>query len=305
MSKRNYATVIVCAAFIILAFYDVTAFVDSSRRGLLLFGNNVLPVLFPFFFVSSLLVELDLFRRRGARLGVVMMSILSGYPTSARMLSELYARGQITRQQAIRTATYTSTASPIFVIATVGVSLYGDVRLGVIVFVAHLAGAMVNGLIYCGVGGKNPVAPWSLRGFKEPEATPWGNHPASLREAPLHKGGELATAISKALYNSVQNILAVGGLVVIFFVASAPFGVYVSALLEMTGGVFHASQSGVGGVWRAVIPCAIVSFGGLCVAVQAAVFFRAFALPMWFYALYKATHAVLAVIICIILGSIF
>ena len=293
--------VAVCATFIAIAFYDITAFVDNSRRGLLLFGNNVLPVLFPFFFISSLLIELNLFKKRGARFGVVAMSFLSGYPTGARMLSELYARGQITRQQAIHTATYTSTASPIFVIATVGVALYGDVRLGVIIFASHVLGAVVNGLLY--------------------------NHPALLRRAPLHKGGEpfpartssppnggvdarsadgvVSDAISRALYSSVQNILAVGGLIIIFFIAAAPFGLWGAAILEMTTAVFHASELGASGVWRAVIPCAIVSFGGLCVAMQGFVFLRAFGMPVWFYLLYKVTHAVFAVLICVFLVLIF
>ena len=286
MSKQNLLVFGFCVAFMIIAFWDIAAFIDNSRRGFLLFATNVLPVLFPFFFISSLLIELNIFRNnKGAKFGVVVMSFLSGYPTGARMLSDLYTRGQITRTQAIKTATYTSTTSPIFVIATVGVALYGDVKLGVLIFMAHVMGALLNGLLYT--------------------KCRFTNHPVTA--APCHpsKEGNLSDVVSQALHTSVQSILGVGGLIVMFLIAAAPFGLIGSALLEMTTAIFHASNMSTGGMWRAVIPCAIVSFGGLCVAVQGFVFMRAFDLPVWFYFLYKTTHTLLAVGCCAVLVLLF
>ena len=285
------------------------AFVDNARRGMLLFGNNVLPILFPFFFISSLLIELDIFKSRrvastlsrnngtgwGARVGVTLISFLSGSPTGARMLSRLYERGEITRAQAIKTATYTSTTSPIFIIATVGAALYGDVRLGIIIFAAHILGALINGLVYNAGGllrrftSGNDKKSMSLQG--EAEAIPRQGQQSLC----------ISDAISKSLYSSAQNIMAVGGLIVIFFIAAAPFGMVFASILEITTGIFLASESSVQSV---IIPCAIVSFGGLCVAMQSFVFLKSFQMPVWFYFLYKATHTFFAVAICTMLTFI-
>ena len=278
-----------CITFIILAFANPSAFVSNAQSGLLLFGRNVLPILFPFFFISGLLIELDLFKKKSIRIfGLVSLSYLAGFPTSARMLSQLYLRGEITREQAMKTATYTSTTSPIFIIATIGASLYGDIRLGIIIFVSHIAGALINGLFYA-----HGVASARCHPLTEKE----------LLRQPASTAG-VSSAVTNALNSAVQNILAVGGLIIIFFIASAPFPWPIAGILEMTTGVFRASAI-ANPLFRALIPCTIVSFGGLCVAMQGFVFLKNFHMPVRFYFLYKLTHAIFAVVICFILITIF
>jgi len=284
------ATTACCVVFIFLAFCDVTAFVTNARSGMLLFGNNVLPILFPFFFISSLLIEL------GARRFAIPLSFLAGNPTSARILAQLFERGEVTREQAIKTATYTSTTSPIFIIATVGAALYGDVRLGVIVFMAHVAGALLNGLLYCRMN-----SPFLKGGDTQ--------RPERETKMGFFKGElSISDAISKSLYSSAQNIMAVGGLIIIFFIAAAPFGPVVASVLEMTTGIFQLSTSHLGrtqGPPLHLILTAIVSFGGLCVAMQSFVFLKTFQMPVWFYFLYKATHTLFAVAICAVFAILF
>jgi len=219
-------------------------------------------------------------------------------------------------------------------VATVGVSLYGDVKFGIIILASHILGALLNGLLYRKVHffdnslSTEKSSPPLWRGGRANGADGVVNGSTLTsgvfvaKNSPFFKGGapkgrgflkegdtprpDLSLAISKSLQNSVQNILVVGGLIVIFFIASAPFGTSIAALLEMTTGVFHASQSAAtAGILRLIIPTAIISFGGFCVAMQGAVFFRTYRLPMWFYFLYKVTHTILAVLVCIILFFIF
>jgi len=297
MTKR-IIVIICCLVFIILAFADVNAFIDAGRRGVLLFGRNVMPVLFPFFFISGLLVEIGFFsgfRRFGKSVPIFALSLLSGYPTGARLLRDLYKRGEITREQAIRIATYTSTCSPIFVIATLGACFYQSAAVGVLIFAAHVLGAVVNGVIYRKVSFRSDT----------PSLGPCRVPPLFLRGESLNKSDardDMAEAISNSLYSAVQNILAVGGLIIVFFIMTSMFGggVVLSGLLEMTNGVFQASTKAPTSL---LIPCAIISFGGLCVAVQGAVFMSAFRMPLWFYLLFKVTHMIFAVIICFVLSG--
>jgi len=93
--------------------------------------------------------------------------------------------------------------------------------------------------------------------------------------------------------------MAVGGLIIIFFIAAAPFGVGIASVLEMTTGVFRLSHLSTECTSLALT--AIVSFGGLCVAMQGFVFLKSFQMPVWFYFLYKTTHTLFAVAICAVL----
>ena len=297
-------TAFACVAFIVMAFINPPAFIENARNGLTLFAVNVLPILFPFFFITGLLVELDLFKHKKLQpIGIVAMSFLAGSPTSARIISQLYMRGDITRERAIRTATYTSTTSPIFIIATLGAALYGDIRLGIIIFTAHILGAIANGLVY-GLIVKTPTEKPPPSSIKNSPSlrTPLRENLAPLRSvegvARQSRDGvviNVSDAVSKSLSSSIQNIFAVGGLIVIFFIVSASLPLPFTAFLEMTTGVFRA-EAVTEGMWRAVVATAIVSFGGLCVAMQSFVFFRTFRMPVRFYFMYKVTHTLFAVL---------
>jgi hypothetical protein len=249
-----------------------------------------LPVLFPMFFITGLLIELNIFKRRG----VIFLSYIAGFPTSARMLSLLYQKGEISRREAIHTATYTSTVTPAFVILSLGLSMYHDVFLGIMIFFAHIFGAICNGILYKKIltspGAFAP--PPSLKGEYSIE---------TIKCSPFKKGGGtrsvtgdvFAHAVAVSLRSSIRGIIKVGALIAVFYLISQPFGLLVSSILEMTTGVYRAEI--LSGFWRAVIPCAIVSFGGLSVAFQGRIFLKTFNLPMWFYFTYKVTQTIFSV----------
>jgi|GEM_PF-1035733 len=292
---KKWFAIACCFGFIAIAFADINGFIEGARNGLELFERNVLGILFPFFFITSLLVELGFFshfKRTGP--AVFALSLLGGYPTGARMLSSLYAKGEISRTQAIRISTYTSTSSPIFTIATLGVCFYGDIIVGVVIFACHITAALVNGIIYKGVkfpdiGGRKTV---TLKPQQE----------------------DIAESITNSLYSAVQSILAVGGLIVVFFILSSQIQNLISlpdfvklpffGILEMTNGVFLSSLAmPLSSIlnFAILIPCAIITFGGLAVAMQGFLFLKTFRMPFSFYLLYKTTHTLIAVLLCLAL----
>jgi len=309
---KKILVVLCCLGFIVLAFTDVNGFVDAARRGVLLFGRNVMPVLFPFFFVSGLLVEVGFFRgfkRFGFAAPIFTLSVLSGFPTGARILRDLYVSGEITRTKALRIATYTSTTSPIFIIATLGACFYQSVTVGVLIFTAHVLGAVANGVLFCRVRFQEGscvhvgIASHSLA--KTGSSDVFARNAVTKQSLSEHtRQNDISTAISNSLYSAVQNILAVGGLIIIFFIVTQMVGggLIVSSLLEMTTGLFIASTTVPMSI---ILPTAIVTFGGACVAMQGFVFMNSFRMPLWFYLLYKTTHTIFAVGFCLLLIAIF
>jgi len=292
-------------------FIDVTAFVDAGRRGFSLFTSSVLPVLFPFFFITSFMIESGIFSKSprfiskamqriykvdGKVAPVFILGLVAGYPTSARMLSELVNQGEISKQDAIRASTFTSITSPIFIIATVGASLYSDVRFGVLVFAAIAIGALINGFLYRSIKFKTTDTTVNLDNKAEQKST--------------------SDALMSSLQSSIQAIMMVGGLVVLFFILGSQIDtilnlshiadIVLSSILEMTRGIFLASSyPNLTTMLHLVMATAILSFGGLCIGMQGFLFFKKFGMPFWFYLLYKFSHMILSIGIVMLLALVF
>ena len=90
---------------------------EAMRDGIRLCGNVILPSLFPFFVLSSLVVELGmsrylgkllepimvpLFRVSGSCAAALALGFIGGYPVGARTAIQLYENGQCSRTEAER-----------------------------------------------------------------------------------------------------------------------------------------------------------------------------------------------------------
>jgi len=284
--------------FIILCFLDVNGFIEASRSGFDLFVRNVLPVLFPFFFITGLMVESGLRGRTGT---VLFLSYMCGFPASVKILSELYSKGKITRRKSIILATATSTVSPIFVIATVGIGLFSSVMVGIIIFVAMVLGALLNGLLYYFI----------LR--KKRDNKDFANVTVQKDIRPP----DSASIVATSLQNALQSIMAVGGMIVVFYILtqqlanvlslSSGMNTVLAGVMEMTAGVFTSTSVlvGVSGIVALIIVTAILTFGGLSVGMQGSLFFRKFGMSFWFYLVYKVTHVIFAVAVVSLLTVVF
>lgn len=280
--------------FAVLCFADVSGFVLASRNGFNLFARNVLPVLFPFFFITGLMTEAGL---RGRTSTVMLLSYTSGFPTSAKLLSELYQKGEINRVKAIKLATATSTVSPIFVIATVGVGLLGSAWSGVIVFTGMILGALANGILFNIILGKR----------KQQNISPFNAGKDYAKDVAKI---DIGATIANTLQNALQSIFSVGGMIVLFYIITAQLdtvlglsqvaGAILASIFEMTVGVFVSVPLST----SILVPTAVLTFGGLSVGMQGYLFFRKFGMSFWFYLLYKITHTLFAVTIVWILSSI-
>lgn len=131
---------------------------EAVRDGLALCVETVLPSLFPFFVVSSLAVQCDaalarplarfmwpLFGVGGAGAGAFALGLLGGYPTGARAVAELYARGAVGREEAERLLALCNNSGPAFFLG-VCAAAFGSVRAGAYLYLVHVLAAMLVGV---------------------------------------------------------------------------------------------------------------------------------------------------------------
>ena len=144
----------------LLFFPDVSA--AAAREGVTLCLQTVLPSLFPFFVLSSLLVQSDvprllsramagvmypLFGVSGAGASALILGLLGGYPVGARTVAELYGRGEIARDEAEQLLAFCNNSGPGFFLGVCGTAVFGSARAGMYLYLIHVGAALVTGVL--------------------------------------------------------------------------------------------------------------------------------------------------------------
>jgi len=136
---------------------------SAMREGLSLCGNVIIPSLFPFFVLSSLVVELGmaryigrllepvmfpLFRVTGACASALALGLIGGYPVGARTAISLYQNGQCSRTEAERLLAFSNNCGPAFIFGVVGTGVFGSGQAGLLLYATHLASSLLVGLLF-------------------------------------------------------------------------------------------------------------------------------------------------------------
>ena len=236
----------------------------AVRSGLGLCAGTVIPSLFPFFVVVSLLLQLGLadglqglcapvmrplFHMRGICVLPLLAGLLGGYPSGARTAAELYRQGQLSRQEAELLLGFCDNCGPAFLLGYAGAGILGSQRAGVWLFIIHIAAALLTGMALCRI--EKDRGPGLLR----------SNLPMKMVSVP-----KALTASVSGAAASMMNICA---FVVLFQVLSALLPAQVPGpllgALEMVIGM-AALEPGQAGF---IAAAAIAGWGGLSVHCQA------------------------------------
>lgn len=158
---------------------------DAGRDGLALCANTIVPSLFPFFVLSSLVVGLGYAQGLGRVLGrwmkpvfgvngccasALVLGLVGGYPVGARTAAELVRQGLCSRQEGQRMLGFCSNAGPAFLIGVVGTGIFGSGRVGVALWLVHILAALITGLLLRLAGGNiaSPATTTSAKSSPSP-----------------------------------------------------------------------------------------------------------------------------------------
>lgn len=183
----------------------------AFNNGLALWFTCVLPSLFPYIFITAILNSLSitrkiaktfspltsaLFKTNGNIALAYFISILSGYPMGAQMVSNLKQNSLISQTESVRGSALCSTSSPVFLIGTVGNIMFRNTLFGFLLFITHLVSSIIIGLLF------------SLYNKKEKASK------ITLTFTSIKKESLLYTST----YQAVISVLVVGGLITIFYI---------------------------------------------------------------------------------------
>ena len=258
----------------ILILDSKTAFLGAVE-GLALCFQTVIPSLFPFFLFSILLTDSFIgipsgilrpigkqFRFPKGAESFTIAAFLGGYPVGAQCIGLAFHNRQITKPDAERMLAYCSNAGPSFLFGIVG-NMFSNQRTIWLLWGIHILCVWMTAQLF-------------------PD-------PASCTLVTLKKSNP-----SNAMNTAVKTMASVCGWIILFRVIitflnrwffwalDIPLQVALSGFLELSNGSCSLMQV-VNEKLRFVICSGMLSFGGICVALQTASVCRGLSLRYYFF----------------------
>ena len=310
---------IIIFAFIILLLCSPAKFMAVALDGALVWATILLPSLFPFIFFPRLFTTFEVtqnlskpFSRATQKLYhcpsdsayVFLLSVLCGYPIGAKLISDLYQDGKISKGQAYRSVSFVSNCGPMFIIGSVGVGMLHSPMAGIIILICHILSSLLNGLIY---------------------RKSWKKFNSERLPAASEKNAQ--TSVSDIVFSSINSVLMVGGYVIIFFIVAEVFtslkifsplclllkkiGInpqisegILCGLLEITKG--SKMLSTVSSNLQVIVPacCFLITFGGFSTFMQSYTFLEKTGMKKSALFIQKTTQALIATALCVVASLI-
>ncbi|MEG1448858.1 MAG: hypothetical protein RSC41_05955, partial [Oscillospiraceae bacterium] len=152
----------------VVGFYFIINYSNSIsagvKSGLIICGNIIIPSLFLFmvftaffqksggiFLVSKILSPLTRYvlgldKSLG---GVILLSLIGGYPVGGRLISSMVDEKQIPLNVAEKMLPFCVNAGPSFLITAVGVSMYQSFRFGVFLYISQITTSLLLLSLLC------------------------------------------------------------------------------------------------------------------------------------------------------------
>ena len=286
--------------------------IAGAKDGLTLCFNVIVPSLFPFCVLSSLVVDLGLaaylgrameglmrplFRVSGSCAAAVALGFIGGYPVGARTALQLYEQGLCSKTEAERLLAFCNNSGPAFILGVVGAGIFGDSRVGLLLYLTHAMASLMVGLLFRFYGG------WERK--RAPTSRPKPIQTVTL-----------PAAFTGAVSRSLQSTLNICAFVVFFAVVLRLLSAYgvlsalasllslaglegewakrlVAGLLELSSGV-ASLQGGAGLTGRVSMAAFMLGWAGLSVHCQVLSFLVDSGLSARVYLAGKLCHGLIA-----------
>ncbi|MFR8072272.1 MAG: hypothetical protein ACLU7V_06325 [Anaerovoracaceae bacterium] len=263
----------------------------SARRGISLWASDVLPALLPFFICANFLQNIGIIRMLRSGAFPFAMSVLSGYPMGAKIVGDLRRGGEISLTEAKRLMSFCSTSGPAFMVGAVGAGMLGSGTLGGIIAAAHYIGALVNGILYTRLLGRESGGP-----------------PAPISDS--KRGGRgMQESFTDAILMSFRSLAIVLAYIVLFMFLTDLFhmsGLFsmtddqavralIKGFFEMTVGCEAVAEGiSVTSSVKCVLCAFILSWGGLSVMGQSMSMLSSTGVTLGYLMVSKLTHGIFA-----------
>lgn len=216
--KRNFLALCFLAfCFCLLLFSNTN--LPAVKNGLSLWANSVVPSLFPFFVATELLINTNivnilgrffnnlmkpLFNINGKGAFCFIMGLISGYPIGAKIACNFRENNICSKEECERLLSFTNNSGPLFIVGTVGISMFGNSTIGLLLLITHVLASITVGIIF---------RFWKYNSITYKTDMSTNSNLTKNTNVTFSNLGEV---LGKSITNSISTILMIGGFVVIF-----------------------------------------------------------------------------------------
>lgn len=287
-------------ACVLYLFLSPATAADAAGDALSVCARSVIPSLFPFIIVNSIVVDSGfasvlgswmgrpvkvLFAVNAAGAAAFVLGALSGFPLGAQCAGRLYEQGLCTKDDAERMLAFCNNTGPSFLIGTIGAYMWGMSEIGILLYASQMISAVVVG--------------FALRFTRKEEPLP-----------PFRSADDLilnSSVFTSAISRGSVTMLKICGFITAFSVLCAMlrefavmFGLQLQGaaaalifgFLEITAGA--GASAAAGGRIGLALTAAAVGWSGLSVHMQTASVIDRKGLSMKRYIIGKAAQGILS-----------
>ena len=250
---------------------------NSTSLAFDIWKNNLFPFLFPMFVISEVMISLnaiDIFSNLGNNIitklfkvkkectFILIMSMLSGFPSSAKYINSMYEKGILNDNDASKILMFTHFSNPLFIIGTISSTFLGNIKLAKLIFLSHYLTNILIGIMF---RNYNPIK-------KE-------NNSSSFKYSSTKESSKsLGAILGAAIINSINTLLLILGTISIFLLITTILNstidlgntgnAIINGIIEMSQGLKYVSMLEISLRLKTTLSVMIISFGGLSVHLQ-------------------------------------
>lgn len=272
--KNKILDFIIIISFIFLLIFTLLnkeLVSNTINYSLNIWVTTLIPSMFPFFVISDILINYNItsilpkpiintfsyiFNISKVSTTIFFLSLISGFPSSARNIKTYYNKGLITLEEANHILLFTHFSNPIFILSTVSLFFLNNESYGYIILISHYISNFILGIILRKNSPINTTIP-----------TPQ-----------INKTNTFSTTLINSIKSSIDTLLLILGTLASFLIVSSflikylslpPYeGTILKGILEMTMGLKELSLLNIKDIYKVVISTIFISFGGLSVHMQ-------------------------------------
>lgn len=222
----------------------------------------------------------------------LVMGIISGYPTGAKILTNFRNNNICSKEECERLLSFTNNSGPLFILGTVGISLFGNSTIGLLLFITHILSCLTVGILF-------RFWKYNQENKKNLSYIQKNHQIKNTFKSKIERNisfSDLGTILGNAISSSISTIVMIGGFIVLFSVILSIiknsnillvvynsfrpifnllkinynyFNGFISGLIELTNGINQISIIPIKSISINIIICSILlGFGGISVLLQ-------------------------------------
>lgn len=146
-----------------------------------------------------------LFNVRGEGAFAFIMGIISGYPVGAKIACNFRKNNICSKEECERLLSFTNNSGPLFIIGSVGLSMYKNSTIGLLLFITHILGCISVGIVF---------RFWKKKSISNDLVS--NKNVINSNKKSTVSFSNLGEVLAESITSSISTILLIGGFVVIF-----------------------------------------------------------------------------------------